>query len=232
MTALSMLNDLNIPSIKVVARNKLFYNKFKYRASIYLFGAHLTRRATNIREYIDFAKFLISRSVIKKEALLYPENIELMERFFNLYDSGYQFQKRIEQDNITLFFNDIEFLNLVNKVSSVEWVEVVDQYDFDKLYIRNPKYKYRTYIKPVDYKTDKESLKTFVDYANNISDVSCSAAIDYAVNGKRNTKIWARYTYYFRGGHIDYNDEKMISIIGIYLGPMVKNTVQLIRRQK
>lgn len=231
MTVLSMLNDLDIPSIKVVARNKLFYNKFKYRAGIYLFGAHLTRRATNIREYIDFAKFLISRSVIKKEALLYPETIDIMERFFNLYDSGYQFQKRIEQDNITLFFNDIEFLNLVNKVSSVDWVEVVDQYDVDKLYISNPKYKYRTYIKPVNYKTDKESLKTFVDYANNVNDVSYSAAIDYAVNGKQTNRFrWNHY--YFRGGHIDYNDEKMISIIGIYLGPMVKNTVELIGRQK
>lgn len=233
MTALSMLNELDIPVIKTVARNKLFYNKFKYRAGIYLFGAYLTRRAKNIQEYIEFAQFLISRSVIKKEALLYPENIELMERFLNLSNSGYEFQKRIEQNSLTLFFNDVEFLNLVNKVSSIEWVEVVDQYDFDKLYIRNPKYKYRTYIKSVDYKTDKESLKTFVDYANNISDVSCSTAIDYAVNGKRNNQnIWGRYTYYFRGGHIDYNDEKMLSIIGIYLGPMVKNTVQLIRRQK
>lgn len=229
-----MLNDYNIPEIISISRNSLYYNKFKYRVIIRVTGAYLTRRAKNIDEYIEFANYVQSRNLIKQDALLFSETIEVMKRFLSLKDSGYEFQKRIERNDVTIFFNEIELLNLIADVAPIEYIDVVDHYDVSKLYIRNPKYKYRTYIKAVNYKTDKETLKTFVDYASKINDISCSKAIGYAVNSKTKASSFTgyRYYYYFRAGHIDYNDENILSIIGLYLGPMIKKTVELVRKTK
>lgn len=229
-----MLNNLDIPEIVSISRNTLYYNEFKYRASIYITGANLTRKAKNIEEYIEFANYLQNRNLIKQDSLLFSETIETMKRFFSLCSSGYRFIKRIERNTVTFFFNDVEFLNLIVDVAPIEHnIEVVEHYDVGRLYIRNPKYKYRTYIKAFNYQTDKETLKTFVDYADKISGIRCSKSIGYAVNSKTKSSFSGyRYYYYFRAGHIDYNDENFISIIGIYLGPMIKKTVELVEKPK
>ena len=195
-------------------RDKLFFNKYKYRASCTLLGARFTYYCTTLKE---FQKKLERR---KQDPWHYgrqysSEDVDLNAiEFFIRWRNTHKKDTiiRIEYDTFAVFSNDLELLRTLEEISTynVEYTEANVIAPGIKFFKNKPKHDYRIYLKGIRLDSNKvDEICSFVDNYKDRDSVKISNALVHAVaNGRININRWMHNSYY-----IDYNDESMLTLL-------------------
>ena len=215
-------------NIKVVRRPTLYFNKYKYKTVTYVPGASLAKNSKNLN---DFLKDLEWR---KRYSSFYHDlvpNQETIDRLITFLNSKKDYAIRTEWNSVSVFFNDISLLQDINVISPIKLVESVEEYEHGCLELANPKFKFRTYVKlsPGTSTNSKVAamIKDFAKYNTNLtSPAQFSTSINELLQDAKNRFRW------WRSGHIDYNDEQMLTILHLYLSPIISQTVKLVKKTK
>ena len=202
-------------------RNKLYFNKYQYKASFQLNNARYCIMSKNMREFFHYlAKYNISKKYDSKKA----------ENFIDFYNSkGKDCTIRVESSFVSIFSNNLEFLkeHCVNFSDAFDLKYYRANVHNDVIVFKNvPKYNFRTYFKSkyLD-KSDKDKLREFLHLHVNdkVGVKPCSAIL---------SKLASWYPYqneYIHGSHfIDYNEESFSSILHIMLGEYIGKHYKLV----
>lgn len=213
-------------------RNKLFFNKFRYRAKVKLNGVGYTYYTPDIETYIN----RIER--FKEQDSKWPEwsgfgsfsNIKYddIEKYFNFRDNMDRalMTSRIEGDTISFFSNDLSLFNPLYNIDSKLTLTEVKALDSKTLYLkRHPKYKFRTYFK--SRRMPDDFPKSVSDFINTYQTVKVCTGLQKFINSRTN---WHRFIYLHGSYFVDYNDESMITILHMIFGNMVGRTYSLAKR--
>lgn len=221
------------PEFKKISRSTLYFNKYKYKVRANIPGAGLAKihQCKTIHEY----KIHWDRVMRYKHRYtnIYNPDFEVIEKFIYLMNSGKDFMVRTENHIVSFFFNDPEVYDGIKNISPVTInAEYIETYDMGELRLVNPKHNFRTFVKEVPKENVIEMLTSFMSYTEQlVSPVNFSRSIQDLVSEEPKS-LYRYYRRTWRGGHIDYNDEQMVSIIHLHLGSMVGKTVKLVKIEK
>lgn len=213
-------------NIKVVRRPTLYFNKYKYKTVIYVDGAALAKGSKNINEY---NKNLAWRRRFSMFYETLSPDLETIDRLITFLNSEKDYAIRTEWNSVSVFFNDISLLQDINVISPIELVESVEEYEHGCLELANPKFKFRTYVKlSPGTSTNSKVAAMIKDFAKYNTNLTSPAQFSTSINDL----LQDNYFRWWRGGHIDYNDEQMLTILHLYLSPIISQTVKLVKKTK
>jgi hypothetical protein len=191
-------------------RDKLFFNKYKYRASCLLPGVRYSYYCSSIEDY----RKKIKRNKIEPwNSSRSYDNIDYiaMEKFINWRNENKKdLIVRIEYDTFSVFSNDLESLKTLVEIGEVRFTEATVVAPGVKFFKEKPNYNYRIYLKGVRLDSDRaDQIRSFVDNYKDRPNINISKALVNAVScGKILSKRWIHNSYY-----IDYTEESMLSIL-------------------
>jgi hypothetical protein len=221
-------------NIRIVRRSNLYFNKYKYKTVTYIPGASLAKKSKNLNEFFNTLEWKKRYSSFYHDLL--PDQ-ETIDRLITFLTSEKDYAVRTEWNSVSFFFNDISLLQDINAISSIGLVESVEEYEHGSVELVNPKFKFRTYVKPsssVDTNNKVFNLFTdFVKYNKNLtSPARFSKSINDLLESGLDNRASRQFYSWWRGGHIDYNDEQMLTILHLYLSPIISQTVKLVKKTK
>jgi hypothetical protein len=194
-------------------RDKLFFNKYKYRATCQLLGVRFTYYCTTVK---DFQKKIEKR---RQDPWHYGKQysnddldlnaIEFFIKWRNTYKKDSII--RIEYDTFAVFSNDLELLKTLEEIGSdIQYTEANVIAPGVKFFKNKPKHDYRIYLKGIRLDSDKvDHICSFVENYKTRDSVKISSALVHAVsNGRINSSRWMHNSYY-----IDYNEESMLTLL-------------------
>jgi len=227
--------------LKIEIKNKLFYNKFRYRAKVHIKGCSYTYYVNDIDTYIE--KMIRVRENSKKWGSQYRDvgideesffasiDVEKIERFLiwkHRATKNDNLMLRMQGDTASFFSNNLDLLkNLTSLDQSVELTEVIPL-DSDCLYFkREPKHKYRTYFRgkrmPKDF---SENVRSLSDMYSNLSFSKSLFRILFEANQ------YNAYRYMHGSYYVEYDDEQMLTILAMWFPEMLGKTFNCIKEDK
>lgn len=174
---------MQMPKIALAKRDKLYFDKFKYRLTFHLDGAGWTEFRRNIREYTnDYNSRLLENasSILKGHRTPWPgiENIDL-DAISKFIDYREKYHPRGSKATIAgvysywnsarIFTNDLAIIHESFDIGGSNYamteVEKIEVPPGVMLFSRKPKFKYRTYFKEkrVDQKWKDELKRLFTN---------------------------------------------------------------------
>ena len=206
-------------------RDKLFFNKYKYRAACTLPGVRFTYYCTTLK---DFQKKMEKRKHDPWfQGRMYEDDINLNAiEYFIKWRNQYKKDAiiRIEYDTFAVFSNDLELLKTLGEMDEydVEYTEVNVIAPGVKFFKNKPKHDFRIYLKGIRLDSNKvDEICSFVDNYKDRDSVKISNALVHAVtNGKININRWMHNSYY-----IDYNDESMLTLLRLVFPSMLSSKI-------
>lgn len=218
--------------LKIESRNKLYFNKFKYRAVCNILGAGYTYYVTdldNFKTRLEKLKSNKNRYAIRIMDNDYEEHldqidIEQISKFLAWRNtvSKSKFMYRIQGDNVSFFSNDLDLLKTLKSINENIYFTEAKVLDHDKLYFkRDPVYKYRTFFKgkriPEDFLANVLEFRERYGSTTKISQSLINLAYE-------RHKVYSKYIYLHGSYHIDYNDESMVTILHMLFSDMIGKT--------
>jgi hypothetical protein len=218
---------------KTEKRNKLYFNKFQYKANVKIVGVQYTYYTTDIDIYKNrIEKFKSSSAAQNYKKLFNDEyydddywnsiNFDSIEKYLVYRDTmpKSKFVTRISGDTISVFSNDLSMFNYLYSIDPYLQITQAHVLEMGKMYFkRKPKYKYRTYFKsrrmPKDFTENVLSLK------NTYSSLHFCPALLRALFYKT---PYNPYRYMHGSFYVEYNDESMLSILGMWFSNMLSKT--------
>jgi hypothetical protein len=191
-------------------RDKLFFNKYKYRASCQLEGVRYTYYCSSIEDYHK----KIKRNKLEPWGGKKDYSSIDYDRIEKFIDWRNENKKdliiRIEYDTFSVFSNDLESLKTLVEIGDVQFTEAKVVAPGVKFFKEKPDYNYRIYLKGVKLDGDRaDQICSFVDNYKDRPNINISKALVNAVScGKIRSKRWIHNSYY-----IDYTEESMLSIL-------------------
>jgi len=195
-------------------RDKLFFNKYKYRASCTLLGVRFTYYCTTLKEFqkkLERRKqdpWHYGRQYLSEDVDL--NAIEFFIRWRNTHKKDTII--RIEYDTFAVFSNDLELLRTLEEINTynIEYTEANVIAPGVKFFKNKPDYDYRIYLKGIRLDNDKvDQISSFVESYKDRDSVKISGALVNAVrNGRIAASRWMHNSYY-----IDYNEESMLTLL-------------------
>jgi hypothetical protein len=203
----------------IIEHRPLFLNKYEYRAAIRLLGAGFCHHVDTIGQYQDkldrIKSFWSPRQHL--HSLIYDNPSERTNKNFlndidfdliDLYlrwrkDHKHIFSFRQALDKVSIFGNDLKKLETIKDIFPKAKLTHARVLEPDTLYFKkNPKFIYRTYIKPKLASDDFYStMQKFIDNNKNNDSYGFSSAL---------VRRFSRYSMYRRMLHcsyyIDYNE--------------------------
>lgn len=212
----------------------MYYNKYMYRGTFYIWGGRRTSAAKNMLGYLKSLKCYVEQSYNKVRAQKELDSIDLnqIEQYLDWRETNReQTTIRIESDKISVFSNDLVLLKTLEKFGKVEYSQVdVSIPKGVKYFVKEPKYKNRIYLK------GKAVTPTFhIELAEFISRYENTATVIVPSNGLRywlhSTK---RHTWAFRytssSFFMDYNDDSSYTLIALFFHEMLSKHFKLEKR--
>lgn len=221
MTALSQC--------KVVSRNKLFYNKYKYKANFKMSGGRFTYYTDNL---LDYHKRIIHAKTKQWHVNYEFDTIDFtnIDKFFK-YKALYsdKISIRIESDNIGVFSNDLSILEKIDFNETIIDYSVINLSEPDEiLFKKKPKYAYRTYFK--NHRTSTSFLEDLLDFEMKTIDKKYDASISKALL-KNIARGWIRNRRYLYGTfYIDYNQESFQTMLHMMFPGALGKTYKLVQK--
>lgn len=218
--------------LKVEKKNKLYFNKFRYKAYVYLKGANLTYYAKDIDSFVERYENLKFQYNVKPlrgtyEWIYEGLDIDKIGRYLtwrNLFRD--RVHLRVNADSVSVFSNDLTLLKSLDSVSNVSITEV-ELLDNDVIYFkRRPKFKYRTYFKA------KRVPKDFIENVTEFSKKYTSAKVSKSLKTFLISRNWHPYIYLHGSHYIDYNEESYLSILHMYFSGMIAKTYKCEKEPK
>lgn len=203
-------------------RNKLFFNRYKYKASFILHGARFTYFCKSIEEIEKRVK----RYLTSPWNIGLPEDIsiETLNDFLNWRTANEnETIIRTEYERVSVFSNNLKLLKTLSKFNdNIRYIEAnviaKDVLFFEKL----PDFKYRVYIKG-NKLTDNtaDQIISFVDNYKSSKNFRISPSLVNAVIAhKIHTNRWIHNSYF-----IDYNDESTLSFLKLLMSDLISPKV-------
>jgi hypothetical protein len=237
--------------IKVIHKPKLFYKKFKYRVKFYCLDLYTTRYARNLEEleralYSRFERivFLHTGTMphepgrLKSKLPVDIENQKRLERFLLWKLANQQSEDvliRIDGNSGSAFSNDLEKLKELEKsvftdsVAELEYSEINLAGDPDIITLKNPKHKYRVYLKSKVISLDFHSeLASFLNLHEK-SLYPCNALKTFAEAKDRKTRYW-KYRWLSGSFFIEYDSESVSTLISLFLDQYLGKTYKIEKR--
>lgn len=226
--------------VKTENRGTLYYNKYMYRGTFYLYGV---RRTSNARNMLDYLKSLkcyvedsqywsgINKQRVQKE--IDAIDLNLIEGYLDWRETNSdKITVRIESDKVSIFSNDLALLKTLEKFGTVEYSQVDVSIPKGVMYfVKEPKYKNRIYLKSkAVIPTFHSDLSEFIDrYSKTTTVIVPSTGLQYWLHSaSRNTWWGNRYTN--SSFFIDYNDESSFTLISLFFHEMLGKHFKLEKR--
>ena len=212
-------------------RNKLFFNKFKYRVKIKLNGVGFTYYTADIDTYINRIERFKDQDN-KWAASLFGEpgqftNIKYTDiaKYFDFRDNmdKTKITSRIEGNTVSFFSNDLSLFKPLYLIDPNPIFTEANVLNPGTLYLkREPKYKFRTFFKnrrmPVDFP------QNVINFIETYKTVKVCSGMQRFVHSRTN---WNNFVYLHGSYFVDYDDESMITIIQLLFDKMVGKTYSL-----
>jgi hypothetical protein len=215
-------------------RSSLYYNKFKYRARFYCKGITLAWFNYTEKEIIDKIEKFKNRFV--------GANSKHIMEFYNWKVATKKNKSatvRIEGETASVFSNDLDLLKTLESIGCpVDYTEVDDTIIVGiKHFIREPKYKYRIYLKSKRVSDDfRDKLHNFIERYKDTDTViipSSSLANWLKDNSQYVRGSWSynwNKCYTSANFFIDYNDESTLTLFSLMFSGMVSKSYKLEKR--
>lgn len=220
--------------IKKVEKPKLYYDKYKYRASLYHQDFNIARYAKNEFElqraienrYVNNVYYyaITGSNRNSKTELI---NKELLSNFIDWRNANSdKVTIRMDYNSISVYGNDLKLLKTLEVLGlTVSYYQIELTGSPNILLRKDPKHPYRTYFKsktvPMDF---HDELKSFLESYKN-SAFPCGALLNWANNLPKG-KQWKR-KYIEASYFIEYDNESFRTMLGLtfddrYLGKTYK----------
>lgn len=210
--------------LKIENRTSLYFGKYMYRAQCQVMGASYTYYTNNITQFknkLENTKasrnnYRISVYNNRFEETIDHIDFEQIEKFFewkkNKDTDQYMF--RIQGNQVSFFSNDLSLLKTLTEIDENPKYSKAEIQSTDTLYFKKePKYKYRTYFK---------GKKAPIGMAEHIEDLikMYGDKIKFSPGMIRNLNRYPNspYRYMHTSYYVDYNDQSMLSIFGLWFG--------------
>lgn len=227
-----MLNN-----IKIEVKNKLYFNKFKYKAMCTIQGAAYTYYTPDLETFIiRMEKFKDSKlrygiRVIEDDWKEYWDevNLDQVSQFLTWRNtvSKDKCMLRIQGDTVSFFSNDISLLDTLKSIDKNVSYFKAEVYKADTIFFsKNPKFKYRTFFK--GKRCPDDFFSNVIEFCNRYPKANVSRGLQALAHNRR--KNYTRFIYLHSSYYVDYNDESMISILHMLFPNMVGKTYSLAKR--
>jgi hypothetical protein len=225
--------------LKVEKRNKLYFNKYRYKTVLVIPGAGYTYYINDIDTFVARTEKLRDNNnrygvrILTNSWKEYWDeiNIEKISKFITWRNvvSKEKCMYRMQGDSVSFFSNDLSLLQTLKSIDEKASFYEVQCYDSpDTLYFkREPKYKFRTYFR------SKRMPKNFSENVRDLSEIYkdslhfCPALFRALfVKSQYNPYRYMHGSYY-----VEYNDEKMLTILSMWFPDMLAKTYSLAKEQ-
>lgn len=216
---------MELYKLKVEKRNKLYFNKFKYKASLTIKGAAYSYYSMDIETFtLRIEKLRESKSrygvrVLTDSWQEYWDEIDLdqISKFITWRNviSKERCLYRIQGDYVSFFSNDLALLHTLDCMDpNLKFYEAKSLSPDTMYFKKNPKYKYRTYFK------GKRMPKDFCDNVRSLNDMYEKLKFSDALFDVN----WHQFKYMHSSYFVEYNDEQMHTILAMWFPDMLAKT--------
>lgn len=218
--------------LKTEKRNKLFFNKFKYRAVTHIQGAAYTYFTPDLETFVTRMEKLRSDKprygvrILHDDWKEYWDEVDL-DRISQLITWRNIVSKekcliRIQGDHVSFFSNELPLLQTLDSIDpKVRFTEALCL-DSNVMYFKKqPKYKYRTYFK------GKRMPKDFSDNVRSLQDMYSSLNFSKGLFNSLFHNNWHAYRYMHGNYFVEYNDQQMHTILCMWFPDMLAKTYSL-----
>jgi len=225
--------------LKTESRNKLYFNKFQYKATCRILGAGYTYFTPNIETFIERMKrFRDANSQSKYGVLTMDDswkvywdeiNIDQITQFLTWRDqvSKDKCMIRIQSDSVSFFSDDLSLLQTLTSIDPKVKFTTVKQLDSKTMYFKKePKFKFRTYFKsrrmPPDFSDNVRNLRDIYTDTLHFSESLCKTLFDKGV--------YNRFRYMHGSYYVEYNDDQMLTILSMWFPTMLAKTYTCVKQ--
>lgn len=228
---------MELSKLKIEKRNKLYYGKYPYKATLEIVGSAYTyysktyddfsRRIEKLKnEFNNATGYYANTRNTNWLTYLQEVNYEKIKHYFDWREAHKDYITiRVEGDKVSVFSCDLNLLTTLESINPNITYTKATALKADTLYFKKtPKYKYRTFFKSKRITT--EFSKTVVEFADQYAhnkDLNLSPALIKYLNG-RNVN---RFTFLHGSYFIEYNNESLKSLIYMFFGDMLGKTYYL-----
>lgn len=205
-------------------RNKLFYGKYRYKASVKIIGSRYFKRTNT------FSAFIQKITKIGYAIHTYEESkYRSVFDFYKKYADNKEITFLREYDSLGFYtssesiLNELLVLNLGLKVN-----EAVVPPDKVMYFAKDPQYKYRVYLKSKRVSDSLiDSLSGFCDTYKD-KNINISSGLTNFIDSEHWKKRF--YSYLSNSFFIEFNDESMITIMHLIISECIGKTYKLEKR--
>ena len=214
--------------LKLEQRERLYYNKYVYRAVTHVPGAYYTNKAKTIDEYRD----IIDR--FSTQMLRYPvytqkqmtdadyDNIEILINYSNDFKKNNKGTTRREGNSIAFYSNDLDLLKTAPSTSKPLKIYQADVLpDGIKYFKRSVPAPFRVHLK--EARVNTELRQDIVDYINKTEGVEGSGALMIWLTRTSSwNHVWCSKSFY-----INYTDSSQLTMMHILFSEVIGKNYKL-----
>ena len=219
-------------SLKSEARPNLYFNKYKYRASIIVQNLRFTHITETFEQFLMFIKqeSEVARTRYWHRAVV-PNSPAQLDRIRNTIEYRNRVQAikgvtiRKEYDSISFYSNDLDLLKEVWTFSPKSCIsEVILMPAGVMTFAKEPIYQYRTYL--VNRKIESNSKEEFFDFVKRTPVVEPSGSLDHWL------KRPSRYSHDYSSDKyfISYDDPGILTMLGLICPEIIGKSYKLEKR--
>lgn len=216
-------------SLKLINRERLFYNKYKYRVEVKVFGAYLLWFA----KHKEIVEDDISSYRQGFERIQIIDNLPLLNtlnKWVNKYRSKKVMTMRIEGIKISFYSNDLQLLKELENLENFNVNKVYSEANVDpiqgiKYFVNKPKHNYRVYLK------NKIVKDIEIDDLQNTFNVNKELYPNKSFKNwlNKDQKTW-RKRYISSSFSIDYDDESIYTYLALMHSDILGHRYKLEKR--
>lgn len=232
-----LLAKMELFKLKIEKRNKLYYGKYPYRATLKVVGSSYTYYSKN---YDDFcARMQRHKNDVNKSQNYHVKdgheywvkfldtiNYLKIKEYFKWRETNADYVTiRVEGDKISVFCCDLNLLTTLETINpQVTYTKVIPLKNDTLYFKKTPKFKYRTFFKSKRITTEfGQNVLDFAKRYNTSTEIKLSSSIVKFIK-ERNIN---RYTYLHGSYFVDYNNESVKSLVYMFFGDMLGKTYYL-----
>lgn len=212
--------------LKVEKRNKLYFNKFRFKATIKVQGAAYTYYTPNLETFVGrMEKLRGANNKLGVKEYWDEVNLDQISQLITWRNTVNKdkFTLRIQGDTVSFFSNELPLLQTLDSIDSkVTFTEAICYEDCDQLYFKKqPKYKYRTYFKA------RQMPKHFSESVRSLDDIYSSLNFSKTLLKTLFTHTYHPFRYLHGSYYVEYNDQHMLTILSMWFPDMLGKTYSL-----
>lgn len=226
---------LSKSTIKRVVKTHLYFNKYRYKATVSTLGIYWAKSAKTLADFATLVQNRYNEWDQHKDRYPYgwyrePEKLEkhdlkLIEEVIDLKNrlSGNDVRFRNENDNFSIYTNDEKLIQTLGSNNNWKIEEVEASPNGVRYFQKDPPAKFRTYL--TNNKVDPNFIAEMVDYLDRTSDMFASNAFyDWLKRSRRHTYNYCWLNSYH---YVDYNDEKNLMMMHLMFPGAIGKTYKL-----